>query len=63
MNFDNQIALITGGASGMGKACVQYLQQHGMIVVIWDKQAATDVKADLFITCDVTSEESVEKLL
>ena len=22
MNFDNQIALVAGGASGMGKACV-----------------------------------------
>jgi NAD(P)-dependent dehydrogenase (short-subunit alcohol dehydrogenase family) len=63
MNFDNQIALVTGGASGMGKACAQYLQQHGMKVVIWDKQADSDNEADLFITCDVSNEESVEKAM
>ena len=63
MNFDNQIALITGGASGMGKACAQYLQQHGMKIVIWDKQADSNSGADLFVTCDVSSEESVEKAM
>ncbi len=60
MNFSNQIALVTGGASGMGKACAQYLQQQGMRVVVWDKQADSHSDADLFIHCDVTSDESVE---
>ncbi|MFO3654797.1 SDR family NAD(P)-dependent oxidoreductase [Legionella pneumophila serogroup 1] len=63
MNFDNQIALVTGGASGMGKACVQYLQQHGMKVVVWDKQESTSSEAELYVTCDVTSDESVEKAM
>lgn len=63
MNFDNQIALVTGGASGMGKACVQYLQQHGMKVVVWDKQSDSSSDAELFITCDVTSDESIEKAM
>lgn len=62
MNFENQIALITGGASGMGKACAEYLQQRGMRVVIWDKQASGE-NVDLFIQCDVTSDESVEKAM
>jgi NAD(P)-dependent dehydrogenase (short-subunit alcohol dehydrogenase family) len=62
MNFENHIALITGGASGMGKACAQYLQQRGMRVVIWDKQAC-DQDFDLFIHCDVSSDESVEKAM
>lgn len=60
MNLDKQIALITGGASGMGKACAEYLQQQGMRVVIWDKQVDEHSKADLFISCDVTSDESAE---
>ncbi len=60
MNLDNQIALVTGGASGMGKACAEYLQQHGMKVVVWDRQKDNDSKADLFLNCDVTSDESVE---
>lgn len=63
MNFDNQIALVTGGASGMGKACAEYLHQRGMNVVIWDKQADSNNETDLFITCDVASEESVEKAM
>lgn len=63
MNFDNQIALITGGASGMGKACVNYLHKRGMNVVIWDKQSAENDDAQLSIACDVTSEASVEKAM
>lgn len=63
MNFANQIALITGGASGMGKACADYLQQGGMKVVVWDKQAEQDSKADLYINCDVANEESVEQAM
>lgn len=63
MDFDNQIALVTGGASGMGKACVQYLKKHGMRVVVWDRQEDKQTDADLFIMCDVTSDESVEKAM
>jgi len=63
MNFDNQIALVTGGSSGMGKACVEYLQQHGMKVVIWDKQENNNSSAELYVNCDVSSEESVEEAM
>lgn len=60
MELTKKIALITGGASGMGKACAQYLQQQGMSVAIWDKQEDNQSEADLFVHCDVTSDESVE---
>jgi NAD(P)-dependent dehydrogenase (short-subunit alcohol dehydrogenase family) len=63
MIFNDEIALVTGGASGMGKACVTYLKQRGMSVVIWDKQDSCDTAADLYIACDVSSEESVENAL
>ena len=63
MNFDNQIALVTGGASGMGRACVDYLQSKGMKVVIWDKQATTNSEAHLYLTCDVSNEDSVEQAM
>ena len=59
MNLSGQIALITGGASGMGKACVSYLQEKGMKVVVWDKQLAVDSGASLFLACDVSDEQSV----
>lgn len=60
MNFAHQIALITGGSSGMGQACVLYLKQQGMRVVVWDKEEEHSPKADLFIQCDVTSDQAVE---
>jgi len=63
VDFENQIALVTGGASGMGKACVDYLKQRGMKVVVWDKQEDSESLANLFITCDVTSDESVENAM
>lgn len=63
MNLSNQIALITGGASGMGKACIPFLQNRGMKVVVWDKQSDGQSEADLFISCDVTSGGAVEKAM
>lgn len=63
VNFTKQIALITGGSSGMGKACVLFLQQKGMHVVVWDKQIDKHNEADLFINCDVTSDKSIEQAM
>lgn len=63
MNFDNQIALVTGGASGMGQACVQFLQKKGMKVVVWDKQTAAVAYSALSINCDVSSEAAVEQAM
>lgn len=65
MNIENQIAVVTGGASGMGKACVQLLTVHGVKVVVWDKQIDAATKSDsvLAITCDVSSEQEVEAAL
>lgn len=60
MNLDNQIALITGGASGMGKACAQLLKKQGMKVVIWDKQISPNNDFDLALTCDVSQAQDVE---
>jgi NAD(P)-dependent dehydrogenase (short-subunit alcohol dehydrogenase family) len=63
MNFEQELALVTGGASGMGKACAEYLKKRGMQVVIWDKQASCDTVSDLYLECDVSCEESVDKAL
>ncbi|KTD19321.1 3-oxoacyl-ACP reductase [Legionella lansingensis] len=62
MNLDNQIAIITGGASGMGKACGQLLSFRGVRVVIWDKQmnGTENEYAALSVVCDVSSAEDVE---
>lgn len=63
MNLENHIALVTGGASGMGQACVQWLAQRGMSVVIWDQQEVVKSAAQGSIECDVSDAQSVEKAM
>lgn len=61
MDFNNVVAIITGGASGMGLACADKFSALGIKVAIWDKQVS-ESKYSSFM-CDVSSEESVEKAL
>lgn len=65
MHLDNQIALITGGASGMGHACAQALLARGVKVVVWDKNVDTLTTKDcqLAQACDVSSAEQVEQAI
>lgn len=63
MNFKDHIALVVGGASGLGKASALYLQQQGMKLVIWDRQTDTQSEADLFLNCDVTDADSIEEAM
>lgn len=58
MEPNHQIAVVTGGASGMGKACVEALRERGTHVVIWDRQAGSDG-----ISCDVSAESSIEQAM
>lgn len=60
MDVNNVVAVITGGASGMGLACADKFTALGMNVVIWDKQVSN--KHASFV-CDVSSEESVTEVL
>ena len=63
MDLDNQIAIVTGGASGMGKACVEMLSQHGVRVAVWDKEFFETKYASYSLVCDVTSEEAISDAL
>ena len=57
MDLANQIAVVTGGGSGMGQACARALKARGVSVVVWDKQVLdAGVQS---IECDVASEEAV----
>lgn len=58
MNPYNQMAVVTGGASGMGLACTQALRALGANVIVWDRHASVDD-----IVCDVSSAESIEQAL
>jgi len=58
-------AVVTGGASGLGKATVAALRKDGVKVAIFDRdedrgRASADELGAAFCKVDVTSEESVE---
>ena len=61
MQIENNVFIVTGGASGLGAATAQMIVAHGGKVVLADVQAEAGEKlaaqlAGKFIKCDVTSE-------
>ncbi len=67
MQLENKGALVTGGASGLGAACVRLLSQSGAKVVIADlnSETGTALAAELgdsvqFVNTNVVEEESVQ---
>ncbi len=65
--FTGEIVLITGVASGIGKACVDSFLQRGAAVIGLDLDSAVEElnkKPDfLGITCDVTDEKAITNAL
>ena len=61
MLISGQSAIVTGGASGMGKTTAAALQERGIKVMIWDRQLPENVINAL--VCDVTSEQAVEQAM
>ncbi|WP_417617192.1 SDR family oxidoreductase [Parasphingorhabdus sp.] len=65
MKLDNQIAaVVTGGASGLGRASAEALADSGMKVAIFDVneeggKAVAESIGGLFCKVDITSEDSV----
>jgi len=67
MKIEDCVAIITGGASGLGEACVCNMIEHGAKVTILDfaedrgeKIAAELGDAVIFCSTDVTDEKSVQ---
>lgn len=69
--LENKIAIVTGGASGIGKATSLKFLQEGAKVIIWDvaeqkaletvKELAQDGSSIEFMKVDTTSFESVQQ--
>lgn len=61
--FAGEIALVTGGASGIGKACVESLLRRGAAVATMDINPAVEAQFDrpdyLGLVCDLTDEQAV----
>ena len=69
MRLENRVAIITGGARGIGRAAVELFHREGAVVVIWDvldegQQTAQDVGASgpavSFIKVDTSDVSQVE---
>jgi NAD(P)-dependent dehydrogenase (short-subunit alcohol dehydrogenase family) len=58
VNFGGRVAVVTGGASGIGAACARLLAEHGARVVIADRKPA-DVTAAQTVAIDVADDNSV----
>ncbi len=61
MEIEQQCVVVTGGASGMGRATAELLRARGARVVVWDVQV--DVEDELAIACDVRDEVAVDSAL
>ncbi len=58
--MNDQVAVVTGGAKGIGRAIVARLQSAGARVAVWDLEPA---EADLAVEANVADEASVEGAL
>jgi NAD(P)-dependent dehydrogenase (short-subunit alcohol dehydrogenase family) len=63
IDLDNRIAVITGGARGIGLACAERCAASGARIALWDRDgaeaAAAKIKGAIGCTVDVTDERSV----
>ena len=69
IDLNGRIAVVTGGAQGIGRAIVERLLESGAAVAIWDRdaalaeQAADDLRSlgkTTAVTCDVTRLTEIE---
>ncbi len=47
LQLNGNVAVVTGGASGIGAACAQLLEREGCRVAVWDLAAGADFSVDI----------------
>ena len=52
-DFEGRVALVTGGASGIGRATVERLRQGGATVVVFDRDSSADIRGDMARSADL----------
>ena len=65
-DFTNRVAVVTGGAQGIGLAVVERLLASGASVASWDRNTDVNAKGDAGaypVTCDIANWASVEAAL
>ena len=67
MEISGKLALVVGGASGLGEATARHLAGQGATVVVADRESERGaiVVGEIggqFVSCDITSEDDVEIL-
>ena len=66
--FEGKVALVTGAASGIGRACVEEFLARGAVVLALDivpelESVFTDLPAVLAVSCDVTDSAAIDTAL
>jgi NAD(P)-dependent dehydrogenase (short-subunit alcohol dehydrogenase family) len=65
--FAGEVAVVTGAASGIGKACVESFLKRGAAVVALDRNPAVETqwtRADVIgLTCDLTDSRAIDQAL
>lgn len=69
--LDNKVAIVTGGASGIGKAITEVLSQNGAVVYILDINDSEGISTEeainnkggkaFYIQCDVSNQDQVKQ--
>ena len=59
MRLENRVAVVTGGLSGIGKACAEFFEAEGAQVAVLDREV--DPRAAHFaVRCDVSDDSGVQ---